>query len=111
MIPIGVHELPRHLQVWRPTSTGDGAGGQVVTRTQVDTVRAKVSQPSAEERTAAGQSGAQLDAVVHLQPTADVRRGDELRGDGETYRVWATVHPSEPVYLRAQCERTQSEGT
>lgn len=110
-VPIGAHELPRLMQVWRATTVDDGAGGQVVTRAHVGTVRARVSQPAAAERLAAGQAGARLDAVVHLQPDADVRRGDELASDGETYRVASTVWPSEPVYLRAMLERIQSEET
>lgn len=108
-IPISPHELPRTLAVWRATTVDDGAGGQTPTRAQVTTVRARVSQPTAAERTAADQAGARLDAVMHMAPDAGVRRGDELRGDGDTYRVTATVAPSEPVYLRAECERIQSE--
>lgn len=110
MSRIGVHELPRLLQVWRAVTTDDGAGGQLVDVLQVGEVRVRVSQPSAAERTAGGQRGAQLDAVIYALPDDDVRRGDELRGGGETYRVTSTVTPSEPAYLRVECERVQSEG-
>lgn len=108
-IPIGAHELPRELAVWRKTRGPDGAGGQTTTLAQVGTVRAKISQPTAAERVAAMQAGAALTMPVHLLPDADVHRGDELRGGGEVYRVEATVIPSEPVYLRADCERIESE--
>jgi Phage head-tail joining protein. len=108
---IGAHELNRTFGVWRTTTADDGAGGQSTVTVQVGTVRALVSQPPAAERMVADQSGARLAAIVHMAPGEDVRRGDELRGDGETLRVLAVVRPSESVYLRAECERVQSEGT
>jgi len=112
---IGAHELNRTLAVWRPVTDDDGAGGQTVTMTDIGDVRARVSQPSAAERVAAMQAGAELLMPVYLAPDADVSRGDELRGDGEVYRVKATVRPSEVEYLRADCELVQvepeSEGT
>lgn len=107
---IGAHELNRTFAVWRTTTADDGAGGQTTVTAQAGTVRARVSQPSAAERVAADQAGTRLGAIVHMAPGEDVRRGDELRGDGETYRVVAVISPSEPVYLRADCERIQHEG-
>lgn len=109
--PVGAHELPRVFQVYRTTTADDGAGGQITTRVSVGAVRARVSQPSAAERIAAMQAGAVLTMPVYLQPDADVRRGDELSDGGETYRVRATVRPSEPAYLRADCERIEAEVT
>ena len=110
--PIGAHELPESLHVWRPAATTDDQGGEVVTLTDVGTVRAKVSQPTAAEQIEAQRAGSSLAMIVHLRPDADVRRGDELRRpDGDRLRVKYTVHPSEPVYLRADCEQLQSEGT
>jgi hypothetical protein len=38
------------------------------------------------------------------------RRGDELRGPEGTWRVTSVYRPSEPVYLRADCELIQGEG-
>lgn len=106
---IGVHELRRLMQVWRTTSAPDGSGGWTTVRAQVGQVRVMIAQPSAAEQSSAGQSGARLDAVVYAQPFADIRRGDELRDATEVFRVTATISPSEPVYLRADCERIQSE--
>lgn len=111
MIPIGAHELPRTLAVWRAATADDGAGGRTAGWSQVGSIRARVSQPSAAERTAAMQAGASLTMAVYTVPSADVRRGDELRGDGEVYRVRATITPSERAYLRADCERVESEDT
>lgn len=108
-IPIGGHDLNRTLTVWRPDTAPDGAGGQTVTMVEVGTVRARVSQPSAAERVAAAQAGAEHSHPVYLAPDADVARGDELRGDGQTFRVRTTFRPSEPVYLRADCELVESE--
>lgn len=109
-IPIGGHELRRTLTVYRVATADDGAGGQSTTWASQGDVAAMVSEPTAAERVAAMQAGATLTTVVHLRPDADVQRGDELRGDGEVLRVKSTVRPSEPVYLRADCERIESEG-
>ncbi len=110
-VPIGTHELRETLEVWRPGEADDGQGGSTVTLTQVGTVRAKVSQPAAAEQIEAQQAGTSMTMIVHLKPTADVRRGDELRrADGDRLRVKYTIHPSDPVYLRADCEQIQSEG-
>lgn len=103
------HWLNRTLEVWRRTLTDDGAGGQVSTWSPRGTVRAMVSQPSAGERILAEQAGAEQRFPIHLAPGADVVRGDELRGDGQTFRVLATVTPSSPRYLRADCELVQPE--
>lgn len=111
MSRIGAHELNRTFEVWRATTADDGAGGQTEVVVQAGTARARVSQPTAAERVAADAAGARLDSVLYLAPDADVRRRDELRGDGDTLRVIATTQPSDPVYLRAECEQVQTEGT
>lgn len=110
--PIGLHELPEGLEVWRPTTVEDQWGGETVTLVQQDEpVRAKVSQPAAAEQIEAQQAGSTMTMIVHLRPDADVRRGDELRrADGDILRVKYTITPSEAVYLRADCEQIQPEG-
>jgi SPP1 family predicted phage head-tail adaptor len=109
-IPIGYHELNRGLTVWRPTPVDDGQGGETTELVQRDKVRAKVSQPTAIEQSEAQQAGSSLSMTVHLRPDADVRRGDELRDADLRLRVKWTIFPSDPVYLRADCERIQAEG-
>jgi SPP1 family predicted phage head-tail adaptor len=110
-VPIGFHELPETLAVWRPTKVTDEWGGETVTPALVGTVRAKVSQPAAAEQIEAQQASSTMTMIVHMRPDADVRRGDELRRtDGDVLRVKYTMHPSEPVYLRADCEQIQAEG-
>ncbi len=110
-IPIGFHELPEALQVWRPTRVEDEYGGEVVTPVRQADVRAKVSQPAAAEQVEAQQAGSNMTMIVHMRPDADVRRGDFLhRADGDQLRVKYTIMPSEPVYLRADCEQLQAEG-
>lgn len=109
--PIGYHELPDLLEVWRPTTTPDPLGGQTLTLVQQTSVPAKVSQPTATEQVEAQRAGSSLMMIVHLRPDADVRRGDELRrADGDNLRVKYTIVPSEPAYLRADCEQIQPEG-
>ncbi len=112
-IPIGFHELNETLDVYRRTSVPDDLGGSSDEYVkQPRPVRAKVSQPAAAEQIEAMQAGSSLTMIVHLRPDADVRRGDilERRSDGDRLRVKYTLHPSERVYLRADCEQIQSEG-
>lgn len=95
--------------VWRFTRTPDGMGGWDETWSQISTARARFSQPSATERVIADQSASTLTHVVYLRHDADVRRGDELRQPGRTFRVLAVFEPSEPgTYLRADCELRQA---
>ncbi|MCY0961569.1 head-tail adaptor protein [Streptomyces sp. H27-H5] len=114
MIGPGRH-LNRRLNVWRPATTGDGAGGQETVLALQGTVRAKVDLPSNADRMLAAQAGSPHDHTVYLDPRADVRRGDELRGTDQlghdqVFRVLAVVAPSTPVYRRAACELIQREG-
>lgn len=107
------HWLNRELQVWRPENTPDGHGGQTTTLAQQpDPVRAKVDQPSASERVVAAQTGSEHTHSVFLLPTADVRRGDELRdaSTGEQWRVLAVVGPSTTRYRKAESQLIQGEG-
>lgn len=110
-LPISPAELPEVLTVFRKTSTEDPYGGTSYVMTQVGTVRAKVSQPAAAEQIEAQQAGTSMTMIVHMQPSDIVYRGDELhRANGDKLRVKYTIQPSEPVYLRADCEQIQPEG-
>jgi head-tail adaptor len=102
--------LNRRVDVYRPEKTSDGQGGHTVSMVlQASDRPAKVSQPDASEQRVADQDGAKLTHVVHMTPTEDVQRGDELRGGGETFRVISAVTPSHAVYLRLGVEQLQSE--
>lgn len=105
---------PRHLmnatvEHWREATAPDGAGGQAAAWTQLGELRARASQPSqSTERAKAGADGTDITHVVYVLPAdADVRQGDELRLPGRTLRVLAAYQPSEPVYLRCDCESRQ----
>lgn len=107
------HWLNRELEVWRPTTQPDGAGGQSTTFTrQPEPVRAKVGQPTTSERLLAQQAESRHSHSIYLLPAADVRRGDELRdaATGEVWRVMSLSGPSSPRYRKATTELTQSEG-
>lgn len=105
------HLLNRRLGVWRPSTSPDGAGGHAVVMVQQpEPVRAKVDQPTTRERMLAAQAGSEHDHTVYLLPTADVRRGDELRAAGQRFRVLAVSTPSGAVYLRAETHLIQHEG-
>ncbi len=102
--------LNTRREVWRPSMVSDGMGGLPREFARVGVVRCKVDLPSAKEREQAGKWGAEMSHVVFLLPTADVRRGDELRGGGPTLRVIAVYGPSGPRYLKALCGAEQTEG-
>lgn len=95
----------------RPVTSDDGSGGQTVTFVEVGEVAAKVDQPTPKEQAEADQWGATHSHTIYLLPDADVRRGDELRGDSQVFRVLAVVAPSRAVYLKAPAsELIQPEG-
>lgn len=99
------------LTVYRPSFADDGAGGRTATLAEQGTIRAQVSQPSAEERVLAEQAGASLDYVVHTTYGADVQRDDELEDDaGARFRVLASVTNSRHTYKRLECEVVQPGG-
>lgn len=107
--------MTQTLSVWRTTDVEDSGGGQTETTVQVDTIRAKVNQPTPEEIQAAGTWGAQLSHVVHTPVYNDVRRGDEFGGElpsevlsGFRLRVLAVVSDSHQTYRRVMCETTQA---
>lgn len=105
--------LNRELQVWRPTTTPDGAGGSTTELLQQpDPVPAKVDQPSATEQTVAAATGSKHSHDIYLLPGAPVRRLDELRDPetGERWRVLAVLGPSSPAYRKALAELLQTEG-
>lgn len=105
--------LNTSVPVWRPAIADDGGGGQQTTWVHIGTPRARKSQPSARERTAADQHGSDLDETWYFPPDTDVIRGDELRPPGRVLRVIAVFEPSVPgTYLRADCTmRQQLQGT
>lgn len=105
------HLLNTSVEVWRVTLAGDGGGGQVETWTSLGVQRARLSQPSATQREAGDQTGANLTHVVYLRPGADVQRGDQLRQPGVVLEVTAVFQPSvRGTYLRADCTSRQAEG-
>jgi head-tail adaptor len=110
-IPISPHELRETLTVWRKTSVNDEYAGTSYDFAQVGTINAKVSQPTAAEQIEAQQAGSNMTMIVHMGPNENVLRGDELRRtNGDKLRVRYTIRPSDPVYLRADCEQIQPEG-
>lgn len=107
------HWLNRPLQVWRPATEPDGAGGQTTTYVrQEDDVTGKVDQPSVNERLLAQQAQSEHTHNIYLLPGADVRRGDELRDGttGEVWRVMSVVGPSSTRYRKCEAQLIQSEG-
>lgn len=104
------HLLRETLDVYRRTQIDDGYGGKSYEMTFIGTIQARLSQPTAAERMQASGWQAQVDyAQLYIMPTADVQRGDELRGSGFVFRVKSLIRPSIPIYLRVGCEYEQFE--
>ncbi|MGP3686529.1 phage head completion protein [Streptomyces sp. IBSNAI002] len=96
--------LNTRVEAWRVGLVDDGGGGQQAAWALAGTHRARRSQPSARERTAAQQAGTVLVETWYFPAGTDVRRGDELRPPGRVVIVYAVYEPSEPgTYLRADC--------
>ena len=96
------------VEVYRPTLVADGRGGRTRSFASVGVVRAKVGQPSTDERATAARLGAVLSAVVHVAFGADVRRGDELDvGHPRRVRVVSVTTNSRRTYARIECEEVQ----
>lgn len=104
------HWLNREMTVWRPTSVSDGSGGQTVTMVaQSPTVMVKIDQASVEERVLAAQASANLTHNIYAEPDADIHRGDELRGDGEVYKIGGYTFPSTRIYRKLDAEQVQPQ--
>lgn len=102
------HRLNSTLTVYRATYVDDGAGGRTKTSAVAGTIRAQVNQPTAQERLAAAQLGAELSHVIHTTFGADVERGDELdAGGARRLRVRAVFNDSRETYKRLECEVVQ----
>lgn len=102
--------LNRTLEVWRTVRSPDGGGGWETALVRQADVRAKVDQPSPSERLLAQQASSEHTHSAYLLPGADVRRGDELRGDGQIFRVLSVIEPSTPIYRKAECQLIEREG-
>jgi head-tail adaptor len=105
---MGVNRLLNSsVTIWRVSTVPDGAGGEVTSLTQVGESRAMISQPSASERMLADQGQSLHSHNIHMPPTTNVRRGDELRHGAQVFRVLSVFEPSRPIYVRADVELTQ----
>jgi len=102
--------LNQRVEVWRKTREPDGGGGWFDTWAKLYDARARFSQPAADEQVIGEQGHAEWTAVVYFEPSADVRRNDEIRRAGrQTMTVESTVEPSESgTYLRANCSAEQA---
>lgn len=96
------HLLNRTLTVGRASRAEDPYGGGVDTVATVGTVPARVSRPAPAEREVAAREGVRVTHTAYLNADADVRRGDTLTGDGQTFEVISVVAPSRRDYLIAE---------
>jgi len=111
------HWLNTTLHVWRHTLTPDGSGGFTETWADRGSIKAKVDQSSAEERTLAQQAGADHTHNIYGEPDVDVKRNDRLAASsvdvenlvaGDVYYdVTSTTTPSSPRYLKCVSERIE----
>lgn len=95
------HLFNRTLTVRRGTRVADPYGGGTELLADVGTVAARVSRPAPTEREVGQQEGVRTGVEIYLDLAADVRRGDQLIGDGQTFEVIAVTFPSRRDYLKA----------
>ncbi len=108
--PTPAHLLNDTVEHWRPITAPDGAGGATTSWTRLGDLAARLPQPTARETQVGERHGARHDQNAYLRAGADVQRGDQLRRGVLVLEVLATVTPSIPVYLKAECE-TQQDGS
>lgn len=106
---VPVQTLNREIEVWRRIFVEDESGGRSAVWNYMSTERTRIMQPSIDQQLVAAQAGAQLTHIAYFLPTVDILRGDELRGENQVLSIWAVSTPSEPVYLRANCEELDVE--
>lgn len=103
------HLLNETVEVERQQTQDDGMGGESWVLASLGTFPAKVDQSSSiTGETVASQHGAKRTHEVYFSPNADIRRDDRLIHEGCKLRVIGTTRPSHAVYLKAECEHSES---
>lgn len=112
MISRTAHLLKQRADIFRRTQVSDGQGGYTYTFGAVKVnQKCKIDQASASEQMEAEQAGSTHTHSIYMEYGQNVRRGDEIRRLGKSYRVGKVVQPSTPgVYYKAECEELQQEG-
>lgn len=106
------HLLKQRADIYRRTQVSDGQGGYTYSYAAVVTSqRCKIDQASAKEQMEAEQANSSHTHSIYFDYDQNLRRGDEVRRLGKSYRVNTVVQPSTPdVYYKAECEEIQPEG-
>lgn len=112
MTSLTTHLLKQRADIYRRTQVSDGQGGYTYSYALVEAnVKCKIDQASGKEQFEAQQAGGSMTHKVFLEHDQSVRRGDEVRRLGKSYRVDLVHEPSTSgVYRRADSELIQSEG-
>lgn len=102
------HLLNEDVSVYRPSYTADNRGGRTKTFATPFTLRARVMpEPVVREHRIADEMTAELKYTVHVLPSADVLRSDELTCSAGRLRVQAVVSDSSRTYKRLDCQVLQ----
>jgi hypothetical protein len=99
---------PTNWQVFRPSTGGDGHGGQTVTMEQVAAERGDVRELVGREIPVIGrnignnarQGAAEHTHTGYFRRRANIQRNDELRGDGLVLKVLTASPTFPPFQLR-----------
>lgn len=112
MTSLTTHLLKQKADIYRPVQVSDGQGGYTRSFTLFKAnAKCKIDQASASEQTEADQSNASMTHSIYVEHDVNIRRGDEIRRNGKSYRVNDIAEPSRPgVYRRADTELIQPEG-
>lgn len=102
-------QLDRTVSVWRIPAKTDGKTGP---RASVGSVAIQILAPTGElaarlEQAPDGASGGRITHMGRCLGSADIRVGDELRGDGEIYLVIGTDLGSDAVQRTATLSKVE----
>lgn len=101
------HLLNVDAEVWRLVSVSDGQGGWTETPAYDHDERVRISPAGSSEVLVAAQQSLTLTHDAYGLPSADLRRGDQLRVDGRTYQVLGGRPPSRLHHTKWWLEETQ----
>lgn len=110
---MGVFEslLNNTFAVARPTRVSDGLGGWSIVLVDIGDVDGRMRPASSAEIEVAALQQREITHVFYVVATDDLRRGDQVSGDGATWDVLGVREPSRADHhLEIDCRQMLQEG-
>jgi SPP1 family predicted phage head-tail adaptor len=110
---VGVFEslLNNTFSVSRPTRVSDGQGGWALVPVAMGDVEGRMRPASGAEIEVAALQQREITHVLYVVAADDVRRGDQVTGDGATWDVLGVREPSRADHhLEIDCRQLLQEG-